>query len=359
MNERKRDVSRIVLWLVLLIILLAIAALLAIKPAKPAFVETAEKPARVATMKVAPVSFTDILSLPARIEPISMAEVATERAGVVTQLNVDRGAKIEKGQVLLKLDDRQWRIMAQQAEIDLREAGKEMRRWEAMKATGAVSDSSYDGIKTRYELATLALNNANLNLAKCELRSPISGTVDDRYIELGENAGEAMRVFRVINADTVKVTADVPERDVTFMTQGHELTFLVDVLPGVVFTGKVAFVATAADRMSNTFRIELQAANPLRLLRPGMIAKVSISRRMREGVVILPLGAIIPRKGDHVVFIVNKGIASRRVVKIDQITGNDAVIMSGLAEGDEVVIEGNRTLVDGMPVAMSNQKDKQ
>ena len=356
--EKQTDRSKKFLRITIAAILLAIVLLAVIKPKKPVYTKTAEKPAEVVTVTVRPTSFADILYMPARIEPVSQAEVAVEKPGVVTAIEADRGARVTKGQVLLRLDDRQARLAASQAELEYRTAGDEMKRWEALKPAGGVSDSNYESIRTRCEMAGLTWSNALLFLAKCEVRSPIAGTVDDRHIELGENAADGARVVRVVNIDRVKLTADVPERDIPFVKADQDLTFQTDVLPGAVFTGKVSFVSAAADRMSATFRIEMQADNSDGRLRPGMTATVALTRRMREGVVVLPLGAIIPRKGDHVVFVVSNNAAMRRLVKIDQITGSEAVIGSGLADGEEVAVEGNRTLADGMPVIVRDGKMK-
>lgn len=352
--ERTRLMSEMILCRVLAFA--ALAVVVAGCGKKASDTANKEKPVEVTTLTVKAIAFSDTFRLPAMVEPVSQAVLATEKAGIVREIVVDRGSKVAKGQLMMKLDDRQARLAAQQAELNLAEAGKDLKRWQTLKPTGAVSDSNYESILTRFDMATLAYSNAVLNLDMCEVRSPLDGMVDDRYFEVGENADMASRVFKVVNIDDVKLTADLPEREVATVQSGSAMTFEVDVLPGVLFTGQVSFVAAAADPQSNTFRMEVQADNAEGVLRPGMIARIALTRRVREDAIVLPLNAIIPRKGDHVVFTVEKGLASRKLVKIEEITGSEAVIGSGLMPGDEVVIEGNRTLADGMAVIVANGK---
>jgi multidrug efflux pump subunit AcrA (membrane-fusion protein) len=85
-------------------------------------------------------------------------------------------------------------------------------------------------------------------------------------------------------------------------------------------------------------------------LRAGMIAEVALVRGVAEQAIVLPLAAVVPHKGDYVVFVVEDGHAVRRLVRIDSFVGHEAVIRSGLSAGERVVIEGQRTLQDGMPV---------
>jgi membrane fusion protein (multidrug efflux system) len=116
----------------------------------------------------------------------------------------------------------------------------------------------------------------------------------------------------------------------------------------MAFTGRVTFVSGVARRENNAFRIEASVANAGRRLKGGMIARAEIARGTVEAAVAVPLAAVVPRKGDHVVFVLRGERAERRVVRIESITGHEAILSSGLAVGETIVIEGHRALQDGM-----------
>jgi membrane fusion protein (multidrug efflux system) len=112
----------------------------------------------------------------------------------------------------------------------------------------------------------------------------------------------------------------------------------------------VAYISSKAETGNNAFRVELKVQNADGALRPGMIASVQHRRSIRKNAVTLPLEAIIPQKGDNVVYLVRNGHAVRQLVRIDTILKQEAIILSGASEGDLVVTRGNRMLTDGANV---------
>ena len=335
--------------------LAAVVALIAVfaatkKPPEKTATET-EKAVAVRTMAVEPRTVADALQLPARIEPLQEALSAVERAGRVTELLADKGDRVEAGQVMLRVDDRLWAAAVRRAEIELRDAERDLKRWKELEKTGAVSASEYEGIRRRQESAEIVLDEATTMQAQCEVRSPFAGVIVDRLAEVGDYANEGQAVFRVVRLDRVKVAFDVPERDIGSLQPGQKMAFALSTLPGREFEGEVTFVSSRAARESNSFAAELEADNADGVLKAGMIAQVSLVRREREGAVVVPLAAIVPRKGEHYVFTAENGRAVRKRVLIASWSGHEAVLESGLAAGERIVVEGHRGLQDGMKVS--------
>ena len=275
----------------------------------------------------------------------SVARLAGYLADVCS---VDKGDRVEAGQVLLRLDCRQWEHILKKAEVELADARSDLERWDELKQAGAVSDSDFDDILRRARLAEIASGEARVHLSQCELICPISGVVDDRYVEAGEYANEGARLVKVIDIDRVKLTVDIPERDIVFVEPGNRIPFSVPVCADTVFTGRVTFVSGVARRENNAYRVEAAVSNIGRVLKGGMIARAEIGRGTVSAAVVVPLAAVVPRKGDHVVFVVRGDRAERRVVRIDSITGHEAILASGLAVGETIVVEGHRALQDGV-----------
>ena len=320
------------------------------KPHEPAAPE-AEKATAVRTIAIEPRNVEDALTLPARIEPLQEANLGAERAGRVVEILADKGQTVAADQPLLRVDGRLWDAARRRAEIEARDAARDLKRWKELEKTGAVSASEYEAVERRRDAAEIALEEAETMLAQCEVRAPFAGTVVDRLVDVGDYANEGQAVFRVIRLDRVKLAFDVPEQALGGLQPGQTKAFTLAALPGREFAGTATFVSSQADRASNSFAAELEADNADGALKAGMIAQVTLVRQERDGALVVPLAAVVPRKGEHYVYAAVDGRAVRKRVRIAALTGHEAVLESGVEPGDRIVVEGHRGLQDGMAVA--------
>lgn len=350
----KRSMSGWVLGGVLVLLIAGIAVLVAAGKRPEEIVAAAANAAvPVSTHTVRPGDIAETVTYSSRIEPESDVLLAVEQSGRIVWLGADKGDEIAAGQPLLLIDSRNHTSAVERAEVQLRQAENDLQRWDELRKAGSVSQSDFEGIVTRRDLARIAAGEARVELSKCTLRAPAAGIVQDRMLDVGEFASPGLPAFRLAALDRVKVVAEIPERDVFALQDGQRVPFVVDALGGAVYTGRIGHVATAADPHSNTFRTEIVADNPGHTMRPGLIARVTILRRTLRGALAVPLQALIPVKGQYVAYVVEAGHAVRRVVKIDAIVDTTAVVSEGLLAGDRVVTDGQRLLADGVPVAES------
>lgn len=332
----------------------ALIVVLAVVPKPPEQTKSeAEKPAAVRALTIETREIEDALLLPGRIEALQRAHLGAQRAEQVVEILADKGQTVEEGQVLLRIDDRLWEAARKRAAIEARDAERDLKRWKELEKSGAVSASDYEGIQRRKESAEIALEEAEVMAAQCAVRAPFAGVIVERGVEVGDYANEGQAVLGVIRLDRVKVAFDVPEQDVSTLKAGQTKKFMLTALPGREFAGTVTFVSSQAGRDSNSFAAELEAENADGALKAGMIAQVALVRREREGAVLVPLAAIVPRKGEHYVFAVENGRAVRKRVLLGAWIGHEAVVESGVAAGERIVIEGHRGLQDGQAVAES------
>jgi len=326
------------------------------KPAeKDLTVPEREHPVRVAV--VSPEPARDPLEIPARIEPRYDAVLAAEKPGRIEEITVERGDRVAAGAVLVRLDARAWEARRRQAEVERDIAARELARWTELKAVGAVSGSDFDAVRARAERAEAALADAAAMAAQCVVRAPAAGIVSDRLAEPGEYANEGMALLRLTDLSTIKVVADVPEREISARAPGDELEFTVDRYAGEVFRARIVFVSPTARRETLTFRIEARAPNPDERLQGGMIARLRWPRRAVAGWLAVPLPAVIPRRGEHIVFVAgDDGRAVRREVTLEYVAGDRAVISAGLAPGERLIVDGQRALADGAKVLVLNDE---
>ncbi len=353
--NRKPNPTSLILFGSLATILLLIVLMLVTKPNGKDLPKATETPVMVSTLRVHLTNTVDIVYLPALVEANVNAVLSAEKAGRIVKLMADRGDRVEKGQLLLQIDDRIWQASLKQAEIAARDARKNFDRFKALQQAGAVAASEYDRIERDSVTASSMLETANINIEQCRVVSPIAGTVNDRFVEAGEYVQPGTPVFQVVDHATVKVMIQIPEKDIYSIKPGDRMAFTVQPLPDRVFEGKTTFVAAQADERNNSFRAELTVGNADGILRPGMIAQIEFHRGISHNMVSLPMSAVLPSKGDHIVYLVKNGHAVRRKVQIENITRDRALISQGLETGDQVVVEGNRTLSDGQLVETVEQ----
>lgn len=312
-------------------------------------------PVRVLTVR--PQTLHDRIVLPGRVAPNSRVRLSVEKGGRVVELPVDKGDRVGQGDVLLRIDDRHWRAQHRQATVELENAERDLKRWEQMRADGVVADSDYDAVRRRYDIAAAMEASAAVHLEQCTLVSPFDGKVDRREVELGEYVNEGQAVFQILVPKPLKIHVNVPERDVGKVAFGDICQISIPSLPGVVWTAKVNFVAQEALPGGFSFPVELIVQEPSDGLRSGKIVDVSMLREQKEGVMMVPLAAVIPRRGEHLVFVAVDEIAERRVVVLDRIVGQYAVLASGLQAGEQLVVEGHRALQDGEWISIEESEE--
>jgi len=352
-NEKKRPSALgLILWGLLAVAVVLIILMFVVKK-KPEVVEAVEsRPVPVSVVTLGTRDLPDVVSLPGRIEAFVQAELAAEKPGRIMRIDVEKGDTVKTDQLLIQIDDSLWRTGLRRAEVEHREAAKDLARWEALKESGAISDSELDGARTRMDMAEASLEEYRVHVEKCRILSPMKGIVNNRFVDVGEYINEGAPALQVVDIDTVKLIVDIPEQDVLSISQGEEIPFRVASLQNQSFTGKVAFVAVQADAHANAFKTEIHADNAGHGLRPGMIAEVSLARSAYRDAVVVPLNAVIPRKGEHVVFVAEGDHAALRVVRMRSIVGHEAVLTSGVGAGDRLIVEGHRSLEDGVPITV-------
>lgn len=348
--SNKPNKNSMILLITSTVIVLLIIVMGASKPEEKELPEAKEAAVPVSVIRIAPTNTADYVQLPALIEANVNATLAAEKAGRITGILADRGDQVKKGQILLQIDDRIWQAHLKQAEITARDAQKNFKRFEALQESGAVAESEFDHIERTYITATSMHEEASINIEQCRVVSPVTGTINDRFVEAGEYVQPGTPVFQVVDHATVKVILQVPEKDVFSICRGNRIGFTIQPLPNRVFEGTVTFVAAQADDRNNAFRAELSVDNSDGTLRPGMIAQVEFLRGHCDNMVSLPMSAVLPSKGDHVVYLIKDNQAIRRKVQIMTIARQCVLISDGLEAGDLVVVAGNRTLNDGQRV---------
>jgi len=311
--------------------------------------------------------------------------VSPKITGKVASVPVEVGTAVNAGDTLFTLDGSDIRAQVQQYEAAVEvarakqkvagenreNATKQYERYKQLFEQGAISADAFDSYVLKLEQAlseepeaNLAQSQAALNyqrnqLANTVIVSPIAGTVAQRNVEVGNVVSSSTQAVTVVDLSRVKVQVSVGEQQIGKIKQGQEVNVIVPAVRTEPFTGVVTNLSPAADAKTKSYLVEVKMDNPGQTLKQGMFAEVHIATDKSEGALTVPVDALVARSGGNVVYTVQDGVAREVQVKTGISDGKVIEIVSGLQEGDQVIVLGQQGLVDGSRVAVSGGQEKQ
>jgi membrane fusion protein (multidrug efflux system) len=300
--------------------------------------------------------------------PKEKAVLATEVSGAIAQVYADLGDQVKPGQVLLRIDAREYQLRAdsaqaqlEQAQARLANASSSFERMREMNREHLVSGQQFDQASAEYRVAQADADAADkmLGLARKKLndtyiRAPFAGFVQKRTASLGEHVAEGTALYELIATDPIKLRGQIPERFVPMAKVGMKLELTIDARPDKTFYGTVTRVAPALDDTSRTLLVEAEVPNPDGSLKPGYFAHVTVDLG-HDRALFVPETAVLRYAGVARVFVFTDGIVKSREVTTGAIEGNQIEIISGLQPGEKVVVTDVDRLADGTPVIAKEQ----
>lgn len=322
------------------------------KDGKP--IEAVKVPVEVA--KAARSAVTAAFQGTANLVPEAEADVVTKTSGVVLEIMVEEGDRVQAGQVLARLDSDRQRLALKQSEANLRKLENDYKRQEELIGRKLISQDVFD--RSRYDLDTqrASYDIAKLELSYAEIRAPIGGVVSKRMVKVGNLIQLNQPLFKIDDFDPLEAMINVPEREMRLIQAAQPVQMLVDALPGAVFTGSVARVSPVVDASTGTFRVVAQFKDDSGQLRSGMFGRVRIVYDQRADALVVPRSALVGDDKDASVFVVEADVAKRRKVKLGYADGGQVEVVDGIAEGEQVVTLGQAALRDGAKVQVINSE---
>lgn len=296
--------------------------------------------------------------------------------GSINAINVKVGDKVEKGTLIATLDDKDAKLQYEDAKaavssarVQLETAKSNLNRIRELYEDNNVSLSDYESAKNSYSTSKSALesNLKRLDLQKRslsygDLYAPAGGIVARVPVEKNENVQAGTIIVELSSENDIEVTVGMPEAFISGIKTGSTVKVRFPSIQKESFDGavtKVSYVASSA----STYPVTVNLLNPERMIRPGMSAEVSFSfaREGKKERLIIPVSALGNDKSGNFVFIVKKGsekgVATVHKVNVDpgKLTKSGFEILSGLSEGELVVMSGITKITDGMRVRFINQ----
>lgn len=261
----------------------------------------------------------------------------------IEKIHVEVGDRVTKGQKLVTMENTNLAT----AKVQLMNSKNDVDRMEALYLSGGISKQQLDQIKTQYDVAKRNIDNLESNI---HLVSPISGIVTMRNFDNGD-VSATQPILQVMQITPVKLKFSMNEKFYNRVKIGMKVSAKVDIFGDDRFDGRVNLIAPIIDPNTRSFGLEASFTNSNQKLRPGMFARVEINLGKNMSVVI-PDRAVIKQNGtnDKYVFIEKDGIVDYRKIELGRRLGDTYEIISGIEEGENIVIEGYTKLVSGSKV---------
>ena len=238
------------------------------------------------------------ISASGTLNPVKSVQVGTQVSGMIQEIYVDFNATVKKGQVIARIDPREWQARFDQADANYILAKRNHENNQRLIEKNFVSPAAFDQTLSAYKSAKAALTMAKKALDDTVIKAPVDGVVVKRSVEPGQTVAASLQApeLFIIAQDLadMQVETAIDESDVGRITEGMPATFTVDAFPGKVFKSQVKQIRKAPINIQNvvTYTVLLTAQNPDLKLLPGMTANATIVTEQKESVLRIPNAAL-------------------------------------------------------------------
>lgn len=313
--------------------------------------KTAEQPqaaeVRLPNVTIMAASYKDVPQsdvYTANVEAYAKNNIAPQSPSRIQKIYVEVGDFVRAGQIVAKMDE----VSLNQSKLSMANDSLEYSRIKKLYEQGGVSKSDFDAMELKYNVTRSQYQNL---LENTILRSPVSGVITARNYDQGDMYGGSP-IYVVEQITPVKLYVGISEMDYTRVKKNDTVTLTADALPGKTFTGRIARIYPTIDAATHTFTAEVNVANSDRLLRPGMYARVTVNFGSNHSIVV-PDDCVVKQQGSGVrsVFVLQADNTVKEIViTLGRHFGTEYEILSGVAEGDKVVVKGQASLKNGSKV---------
>ena len=313
-------------------------------------------------VKVEPVSRRDISSsilANTTLEAFQWVEVRSRASGQVVEILREEGDRVNAGTVLARLDSEEPALQVKRMEVAYHDARRAHERDEKLFKRELLSKERYENSRGQMDRAQTELEQARLNLSYTSIVSPLAGTLTIRSVEVGNMVTANQAVFSVADFDPLLARIRIPEKNMGKVAIGQGAKVSVESAPDRVFQGVVKMISPIVDPESGTIKVTIRI--PVRgngILRPGMFASVHIITEVHRNTLVIPKKALVHEGEGNQVFVYERdgeqggGKAVRRKVGMGFSDNEHTEILSGLAEGEQVITVGHDGLRPGTAVRL-------
>ena len=314
----------------------------------------------VATYEVTPQEFNHFTSFQGTVKTMKNINVYPEIPGQLLEVMVVEGQKVEKDQVLARIDDGGLLAQLAQAKSQLLLAETLFNRQERLWSQNIGSEIQFLQAKTQFESAEKAVDALSLQAEKSVVRAPFDGTVDQIFKEPGTIVAPGMgsELFRVVNIDEVYVEVDVPETHITSISEGSKVRVNLSAI-GEEIDARISRVSKVINPSNRSFSVEVPLENKSGFIRPNLMASVAINDYSNKSAIMIPQSVVSENaEGKQYCFALEKStegyVAKRLIIETGKTSEDFIEVLEGIENGALLITEGAKKVSDNQPVKWLN-----
>jgi membrane fusion protein (multidrug efflux system) len=305
------------------------------------------------------------IDYPATVNALNQVELRPEVSGYLTGIYFEDGQYVTKGMKLYEIDQQQYKGAYDVAKANLAKAQKDYDTYSELSKDDAIPRQLLDHSLADLNAAQSSLNELETNLRNSVIYAPFSGTIGISQVKLGSAVTAGQTLMNTLSSDDpMAVDFAVDEKELNGFAQllnkkadPKDSTFTL-VLPDqsvYQYPGRLRLLDRAVDPQTGTITARLEFPNPKNILRPGLTCNVRALKNSVSNSIVIPYASTVVQMGEYFVFVITQNKALQRRIDIGRtINDNMVIVNSGLAPGEQIVVQGVQKLRDNSPVTISS-----
>lgn len=309
----------------------------------------ASKPMMVGAIVLVPGQLENKILATGNLMANEEVELRSEVPGRVVAINFEEGSAVKKGDLLMKIDDRELQGQLVKLQFEEKQAGDDLFRKEKLLELKAVSQEEYDKSSITLGIIKAQVDLIRTQISKTEIYAPFSGLIGLRQVSPGGFVSSSTMVARLQQTNPMKLEFAIPEKYRNKISKGALIKFRIEGYDSL-FTGHIYAIDPKIDPGTRNVSIRAMSPNESGKLVPGAFAKVELVLNHLSDALVIPSESIIPQLNSEKVYISKMGKATSQIIVAGIRTENEVQVISGLKAGDTVITTGLLQLRENSPV---------
>jgi len=292
----------------------------------------------------------NVFDLTGTLFPATELYIAAQAQGQITSLNIELGEYKAKGSIIATIDNRLRQLAVENARINEANLKRNLERTQNLYNGGSATEQQLDEIRNAYESAKIQLEQAEKQFADATVKVPFSGVVTEKLVEEGAYINPGTPVATLIDISKLKVKINMSESDIYEIETGDAAIVTTEIYPGTEYPGRVTFVSDRGND-SHNYPLEVEIPNNKQYpLKAGTFVNVKIKVPGEALALFIPREALIGSTQDASVYVSENGKAILKKVIVKNSSDDYLQVLSGLTEGEEIIVTGQINLEDGKSI---------
>ncbi|MEQ8524534.1 efflux RND transporter periplasmic adaptor subunit [Gracilimonas sp.] len=280
-------------------------------------------------------------------------ELASESSGLIEEIYLKEGQSVEKGELLIKINDSELRAQLNRADFRLNLAEDREKRQTQLLEKGGISQEEYDATLNEVNVLRAEVALIEAQIAKTEIRAPFSGKIGLKYVSDGSYITPSTRIATLQDIDPIKIDFSIPERYAAMVEVGNKVEFTVSGMPKTL-TANVYAKEPRIDTETRSLQVRAKSPNTGGQLLPGAFADLELTLSTINNAMMVPSISLVPELQGQKVYVVENGTVQPKSVQTGLRNETKVQITEGVAAGDTVLTTGLLQVRPGMAVNIGN-----